>query len=104
MNTNTGIHRKMREVIRSLGYQYDEEYNVPNTKFYIDFYLPEFNLGVEVDGPSHILSRKRDEERDQKIFRESAIPIVRYDYNFMMNKLEKISTALDDAILKLGKT
>ena len=50
-----------------------EEYGVDN--YSLDIYLPEMNLGVEVDGPQH--NKKKDRARDEKIMDKWGIPVVR---------------------------
>lgn len=80
-NTNTALHRKVRDIIKQCGYQYDEEYKVPGTNYSLDFYLPEAHLGVEADGPYH--REKDDRKRDEKIFEASGIKVVRFDYRFV---------------------
>ena len=66
-------HRKVVEWISALGLLYVEEF--PVGKWTLDIYLSEMNLGVEVDGPQH--NRKKDEIRDDKIWFEFGIHIVR---------------------------
>ena len=50
------------------------EYNVP--PYYLDIYLPELKLAVELDGPMH--SRKRDKKRDGFIKRRHGIDVWRF--------------------------
>ena len=66
-------HRKLVDWISALGLLYTEEYGLDN--YSLDIYLPEMNLGVEVDGPQH--NRKRDRARDEIIMDKGGITIVR---------------------------
>ena len=66
-------HRQVAEWLSELGVQYVEEY--PVEKFSIDLYLPELNLGVELDGMYH--RPKHDQARDELIRLFSGIPIIR---------------------------
>ena len=86
--TNTGIHRKMRDFIRIVGFRYEEEYKVFGTYYFIDFYVPEFHMGIECDGPYH--SRKKDEKRDKKIKETSGIIIYRFSQEAINKGGEKI--------------
>ena len=61
------------------------EYNVP--PYYLDIYLPELKLGIELDGPMH--SRKKDAKRDGFIKRRYDIDIWRYKNKHLNNELKE---------------
>ncbi len=49
--------------INSIGFQTELEYVVG--KYCLDIYIPEINIGIEIDGPSHY--SKKDAKRDDWI-------------------------------------
>ena len=62
MRASNVYHRQVCEWARELGLLYVEEYMVG--PYSADIYLPELFLVVEIDGPYHALSKRRDTERD----------------------------------------
>ncbi len=44
----TDPERKMREFLQSIGINFNQEYKIG--RFYIDFYLPDRKLAIEIDG------------------------------------------------------
>jgi len=80
---------KLEKLINQMGFETIPEYEVG--RYSIDIYLPEFNLGVEYDGPMHGLSRGKDKRRDKEIYDQSKIAIMR---------VRKITTDFNDALLE----
>ena len=60
----SGPHRTVEKWLQEAGISYESEYK-SFPPFSLDLYLPEWNLGIEVDGPYHL--RHRDAERDTKL-------------------------------------
>jgi very-short-patch-repair endonuclease len=73
--SQTALHNDVRNIIMDAGFIYDEEYGVEGTKFTLDFYLPEFHVGIEADGPFH--NTKKDRVRDAAILEATGILIMR---------------------------
>lgn len=77
--TDTGIQRALLDVIRRAGFRYVVEYPVMGPKkanYFLDFYLPEFHVGAEADGPLH--DKRKDAERDKWIRDTQGITIIRF--------------------------
>ena len=77
--SQTDIHNRMRKIIQECGFNYVEEYIVRGpvkANYSLDFYLPEFHIGVEADGPYH--QRKSDATRDTWIKDTTGILIIRF--------------------------
>lgn len=89
--TATKLHLSVRSLIQELGFAYDEEHGVE--KYSLDFYLPEFHVGVEADGPTHRKNKKEDRARDHLIFLFSGILIYRIDYQDL--KLNQVTVKED---------
>jgi very-short-patch-repair endonuclease len=68
-----------------IGYVSEE----PFSPYAIDIYLPEWHLGIEVDGPGH--SPKKDAYRDGFLCKEYFLPVLRL----------KADILLPDAIKKI---
>lgn len=60
---DNAYHALVCQWILELGILYAEEY--PIGPYSLDIYLPELTLAIEVDGPSHALSSKKDRIRDE---------------------------------------
>ena len=73
MEPLNNYHAVVCRWLTEAGISYMEEY--PVGRWSLDIYLREANLGIEVDGPQH--NRKKDAERDQQIFEEFDISIIR---------------------------
>ena len=73
MKSLNGYHRTLCSWLSQLGIAYVEEYSVE--PYSLDIFIPEINLGVEIDGPSH--SPKKDALRDKKILEEYEVKIIR---------------------------
>jgi very-short-patch-repair endonuclease len=71
----TNEQMRLQKILREMGFETILEYAVKD--YSIDIYLPEFNLGIEYDGPMHSLSKKRDANRDYDIFMETGIRLMR---------------------------
>lgn len=73
----TKAHKRISDLCRRNRLEIlDEE---PVGRFRIDIYLPEWHLGVEVDGPTH--SPLKDEQRDGELWREYGLPILRLPHD-----------------------
>ena len=83
--TRTALHERVRHLIQDAGFIYDEEWNVPGTLYRLDFYLPEFHVGVEADGPFH--RQGKDDRRDKIILETSGILVVRFKGEAVSNKM-----------------
>ena len=81
--TYTKPQLKVHEWCCELGLACEMEKSI--SKYYLDVYLPELQLGIELDGVTH--SKKRDARRDGFIKRVYNIDIWRYK-NEKINKEE----------------
>ena len=69
----SGPHRKLISLLQK--HQYIVESEVDLYPWKLDIYLPDYHVGVEVDGPQHGV--KRESKRDRDIFELYGIPIIR---------------------------
>lgn len=83
--------------INNIGFQTELEYMVG--KFCLDIFIPELNLGVEIDGPSHY--NKKDAKRDDWIIENCDInDIIRFKSN--IGKKEFVREFKDMIVRKFG--
>ena len=86
----TEIHQKAIKKLEKLGYQVMEEVRFP--PYVVDIYIPDLHIGVEVDGPHHV--EKRDIKRDNVLYEEYNLPIIR------LNQKESTNSALIKRTMK----
>jgi len=99
----TSIELKVKEQLDSFGVEYEEQKEFGNGKYFVDFYIPMFNIVVECDGDYwHSLPnmKKRDEIRD-KWFESMGIITIRIpefaikrDTKYIIKNLIRIFTVL----------
>eukprot|EP01156_Anaeramoeba_ignava_P002530 Anaeramoba_ignava/a218650_23.p5 GENE.a218650_23~~a218650_23.p5 ORF type:complete len:124 (-),score=38.09 a218650_23:578-949(-) len=84
------------------GYKFRRQYSVEN--YILDFYCPEFKLGIEIDGPSHYDddSMKKDKERTQFISNYD-IKIIRFSNIDVYENLDGVCENILENIEKLKK-
>lgn len=82
---------------------YHQEYHVSiyingvyNNSYYIDFYFPDINLGIELDGSHHLNQIESDKQRDSVILSQYNIPIYRISHKEYksLSKLDEVKTIL----------
>jgi very-short-patch-repair endonuclease len=71
----TRPHRRVEQCLDDMGISYMSEYDFP--PYRVDVYLPEWHLGVEIDGPYH--NKKRDNVRDLWLFQWLGLKMLRID-------------------------
>lgn len=57
--------------------------------YYIDFYLPNQKIGIELDGSQHQYTIEYDRKRDKTIFDQEGIKIIRVTYKEYFDKTRK---------------
>ena len=80
------------------GYKFRRQHSV--SKFILDFYCPELQLGIELDGEPHAnpVIHQRDLERDEYLL-ENGITILRYENRWVFEYPDVII----EEILEFGK-
>ena len=71
----TGPHRHVEKILDVLGIGYMSEESFP--PYVVDIYLPEWHLGIEIDGPFHY--KNKDEVRDKFLAQYFGLPILRFN-------------------------
>ena len=82
----TEAHQKVSRRLERLGYSIMEE--VPFPPYTIDIYIPDYHLGVEVDGPHH--QEKKDRKRDNFLMETYELPIIRFNLKEKPSHLKKL--------------
>ncbi len=74
----TSLEIAIQDILDSLGISYVPQYST-RSGFVIDFALLDGKIAVEVDGPCHESSRRKDAFRDH-ILRREGWKVIRIDY------------------------
>jgi very-short-patch-repair endonuclease len=83
----TKAQLKVASIINDLGFEVTEEKEC--SPYFVDIYIPEINLGVEVDGKGWHISKKMDKKRDLYIYENYGIPIIRVQVGQKKEEIEK---------------
>lgn len=75
----TRPHRKLEEVLSLEGISFISEMSFP--PYQVDVYLPEWHVGIEIDGPWH--KKKHDRVRDEYLKVYYGLPIIRFKVSFL---------------------
>lgn len=81
------------ELKQNYEFQYQimkKELGIGGICYYLDFFIPEINLNIEIDGKQHEKSREKDRERDEVLKKIKNIDVVRIkwkDYNHLKENI-----------------
>ena len=104
MGEKTGVFRSSDELITAIvldEYNYDFKINYRVDKYYVDFYIPELKVCLEVDGRLHEYSVKKDSIRDIDIRNYLGLDweILRIPTKY----IEKDPSKIPDILIKMRK-
>lgn len=71
--TRSGPHKKLERFLEEFGFKYESEYYF--SPYTVDIYLPDWHIGIEVDGPYH--SKEKDAKRDNHLLKNYGLHILR---------------------------
>ena len=86
----TQAHKRIVQLVQK-GMEQDVDVEEPIGRFRIDIYLPEYHIGIEVDGPTH--SPRKDEERDGELWADYGLPILRLPHNVTLQAANDVIEA-----------
>lgn len=66
-------HQRVESILDEMMVNYLSEYPMP--PYCLDIFLPEWRIGLEIDGPMH--SKHKDKLRDEVIMNKYGVPILR---------------------------
>jgi very-short-patch-repair endonuclease len=78
-----------------------------NTFFYkheVDIYLPDFHIGIEVNGPQHELKIAGDRSKAEILFSDYALPILVVDYTEVDSKMPQLPPEVKNRIITFVQT
>jgi len=78
-----------------MGFDFHRQKPIDN--YIVDFYCPELNLVIELDGDSHFLKEKEDADRQQQLER-LGLHFLRFDDLDVKFQMEKILTTIREWI------
>ncbi len=71
------------------GYKFRRQHSLG--RFVVDFYCPELNLAVEVDGDSHFdTDRKANDQRRQQWLERAGIQVVRFRNDEILQAIDRV--------------
>jgi very-short-patch-repair endonuclease len=75
----------------------------PVGRYILDFYSPEYNLGIEADGGQHYEDgvRQKDEARKEELSR-LGIRIIRFSDGEILNNIEGVYEIIQKSIRREG--
>jgi very-short-patch-repair endonuclease len=94
----TDAERKLWSVLRNRqlsGAKFRRQFSLG--RYVLDFYSPEYKLGIEADGSQHYedQGRRRDEQRARELS-NLGIQILRFSDRDILNNLEGVCKAIQD--------
>lgn len=98
----TDSERKLWEVLRNrqlAGFKFRRQFSIGG--YILDFYSPEYRLGIEADGGQHYEDRnkKHDELRDT-VLSEAGVEILRFSDLEILNNIEGVWEVIQKTIEK----
>lgn len=93
--------KKLEKEICKLGVRYRTQHIVLPAKAILDFYLPDQNLCIEIDDPSHAKKQKKDRERTKRLS-GLGIDVVRYTNKQVDSGVEKVLALIREEIEHRG--
>lgn len=88
---------------KQLGVKFRRQYaiEIPLRGRILDFYAPSIKLGIEIDGDSHFKneeSRKRELIKDNELFENYGIKVIRFLNSDIMKNLDGVLTVISKEI------
>ena len=93
----TKHEQKLEKEICKLGVRYRTQHIMLPVKAILDFYLPDFNLCVEVDDPSHEKKAKKDRLRTERLA-GLGIKVIRFTNKQVDSQPDKVLDAIREEI------
>lgn len=67
--------------------------------YIVDFYCPKLRLAIEVDGSSHIGKEEYDWRREQRLFNELGVYIIRFSNDDVLKNIGSVLRRIESAYL-----
>ena len=93
----TAPHRRVERILGKMQLGFQSE--VGFKPYWVDIYISEWHLAIEVDGPGH--SPKKDAARDSVLSEKYFLPVLRLKSD---ETVERIMTAIEDFIALWAST
>lgn len=93
----TKHEQKLEREICKLGVRYRTQHIMLPVKAILDFYLPDYNLCIEVDDPSHEKKIKRDRLRTERLA-GLGIKTIRFTNSQVDSQIERVMSRIQDAL------
>jgi very-short-patch-repair endonuclease len=96
----TPAEQVLEKSICKLGIRYRTQHPMLSCGAFLDIYLPDYDLAIEVDDPGHLRSSqvKKDAERTEKL-NKKGIRVVRYTNAQVMNDIDYVIDLIKKELL-----
>jgi very-short-patch-repair endonuclease len=91
----TKQERLVEKKLCKLGVRYRTQHIVLAAKAILDFYLPDYNLCIEIDDASHLRKQKKDQERTKRLT-GLGIKVIRFTNDEVDNNVNSVITKIQD--------
>jgi very-short-patch-repair endonuclease len=98
----TEHEKKMEQELCKLGVRYRTQHPMLGIHAILDFYLPDQNLCIEIDDPSHKKKQKKDQERTERLA-GLGIRVVRFTNDDVDNRLDEVVAEVKTLLKKRKK-
>jgi very-short-patch-repair endonuclease len=89
--SSTAAERKLWHAIRNYNMSIKFRRQVPFGPFIVDFYSPDLNLVIEIDGDTHVGEEAvRYDESREAFLRAQGLRILRYKNSDVLNNLDSV--------------
>lgn len=89
----TKHEKKVEKEICKLGVRYRTQHPMLGVRAILDFYLPDQNLCIEIDDPSHTKKQKKDQERSERLA-GLGIKVIRFSNDDVDLRIKEVVSAI----------
>ena len=98
--TQTSAERKFADALRGRKLKFNENQMIEN--YEVDFWFPDYQLAIEIDGFYHLSETKRElDRRKDHFFMEKGILLIRFDNQQIRENLDRCVQEVQDLMAKI---
>ena len=88
---------KLEKELCKLGVRYRTQHIVMGARAILDFYLPDYNLCIEVDDPGHLRKQKKSQDQERtKRLTNLGIQVIRYTNDDVDKRMRTTISSIRD--------
>ena len=102
----TEAEKKLWSILRNRqvqGVKFRRQFSIGH--YVLDFYAPEYELGIEADGGQHYtdIGKEKDEVRTKSL-KKSGVELLRFSDYEILNNIEGVFELVEKTLMEKGKT